>query len=51
MGSGVELWHLDGLVAEVPFPLQVTAHLVLPEDVADQVSWEGNGRDSPHTEE
>lgn len=37
--SWVNLWHLDVLVAEVPFPLCVPANLVLSEDVWDQISW------------
>lgn len=42
--SRVNLWHLDVLVAEVPLPLRVPTHLVLSEDVRDQISWRDKQR-------
>lgn len=37
--SRVDLWHLNVLKAEVPLPLCFPTHLVLSEDVRDQISW------------
>ena len=37
VGPRVDLWDIDVLVAEETLPLGVPAHLVLPEEVRDQV--------------
>lgn len=36
--SGVDLWHLNVLVAEIPLPLRVPTNLILSEDVRYQIS-------------